>query len=82
MSGILGIYNLDGRPVEAALLERMTRFMAYRGPDDQQTWLDGPVGLGHAMLRATSESAGERQPCSLMAKFGSPPTPGSMGVAI
>ena len=65
MSGIVGIWNLDGAPVDRGLLEQMTRFMAFRGPDDQQTWLDGPVGLGHAMLRTTTESLRERQPCSL-----------------
>lgn len=65
MSGIAGIVNLDGAPVDRALLERMTRFMAYRGPDGQEVWQQGPVGFGHALLRATDESATEWQPCSL-----------------
>jgi asparagine synthase (glutamine-hydrolysing) len=65
MSGIVGIVKLDGSPVDSRLLRGMTQFMAYRGPDDQATWIDGPVGFGHTMLRTTTESAREKQPCSL-----------------
>jgi asparagine synthase (glutamine-hydrolysing) len=65
MSGILGIFNFDGAPVSPRLTGRMTEFMAFRGPDGQKTWIDGAVGLGHAMLRATDESLVERQPFSL-----------------
>jgi len=43
----------------------MTDFMAYHGPDAQKIWLNGPVGLGHAMLRTTPESDREIQPHSL-----------------
>ncbi|MSP37984.1 MAG: hypothetical protein EXR70_05790 [Deltaproteobacteria bacterium] len=45
MSGIVGIINLDGAPVDPALLQKLTGSMAYRGPDRQQTWLDGHVGF-------------------------------------
>src|SRR5215831_15661552 len=65
MSGITGMYHLDGRPVDLALLTRMTESLAYRGPDARETWTDGPVGFGHTMLRTTDESLTERQPCSL-----------------
>ena len=64
MSGIVGIVNLDGAPVDRELLRRMTDFMAYRGPDAQEIWNDGPVGFGHAMLRTTWEAETERQPLS------------------
>ena len=64
MSGIVGIVNLDGAPVDRKLLRRMTDFMAYRGPDAQEIWSDGPVGFGHAMLRTTWEAETERQPLS------------------
>ena len=49
MSGIAGIVNLDGAPVDRDLLSQMTSFMSYRGPDAQETWVDGNVGFGHAM---------------------------------
>ena len=65
MSGIVGIINLDGQPVERLLLRRLTEFLAYGGPDAQEVWTEGPVGLGHAMLRTTFESEHERQPYSL-----------------
>ncbi len=65
MSGILGIINLDGAPVDRQLLRRMTGFMAYRGPDAQEIWIDGNIGFGHTMLRTTFESEREHQPFSL-----------------
>ena len=43
----------------------MTEFLAFRGPDAQTTWTEGPVGFGHALLRTTYESKDEQQPCSL-----------------
>ena len=65
MSGIAGLVNLNGAPVDADLLRRMTAFIAFRGPDAQTTWVDGAVGFGHAMLLTTFEQARERQPHSL-----------------
>lgn len=62
MSGLAGIYHLDGRPVECAFLERMTYQVAHRGPDGSDCWVKGPIGIGHAMLRTTPESLHERQP--------------------
>lgn len=35
MCGIAGIYNIDGKPIDVALLEKMTNIVAHRGPDDQ-----------------------------------------------
>src|SRR4051812_19535812 len=68
MSGIVGIINVDGAPVDRLLLQQMTESMAFRGPDAQETWADGHVGFGHTLLRTTVESAGENQPCSLDGK--------------
>ena len=65
MSGIVGIVNLDGAPVDRHLLQQMTEAMAFRGPDAQEVWSLSSVGLGHAMLRTTHESVRERQPASL-----------------
>ena len=56
MSGIAGIVNLDGAPVDRELLSRMTKFMAFRGPDGQDTWIDGHAGFGHALLRTSREA--------------------------
>ncbi|HEY9302563.1 MAG TPA: asparagine synthetase B, partial [Phormidium sp.] len=65
MSGIVGIINRNETPINCDLLQRMTEFMSYRGPDAQQIWVDGNVGFGHTMLRTTRESLGEEQPFSL-----------------
>lgn len=65
MSGIVGIINLDGQPVDRQLLRQMTEFMTYRGPDTQEVWVDGPVGLGHALLQTTEDTLPECQPLSL-----------------
>ncbi len=65
MSGIVGIYNMDGEPVDRGLLQHMTDFMTFRGPDEQAIWLDGPVGFGHTMLRTTDEAQYEHQPFTL-----------------
>jgi asparagine synthase (glutamine-hydrolysing) len=65
MSGIVGIVQQDGAPVDRKLLRGMTEFMAFRGPDAQEIWVEGAVGFGHAMLRTTFEQAREQQPCTL-----------------
>lgn len=62
MSGIAGIYHLDGRPVDPALLHRMTDAIVHRGPDGIYHWMSGNVGIGHCMLQTTPESLHERQP--------------------
>src|SRR3972149_2874746 len=62
MSGIAGVYNLDGSPVDPALVMRMTDISAPRGPDGVGHWIDGPVGFGHIMLHTTPESLREKQP--------------------
>jgi asparagine synthase (glutamine-hydrolysing) len=62
MSGIAGIYYLDGRPVERTDVERMVDSIAHRGPDGFGVWTDGSVGLGHRMLWTTPESLHEKLP--------------------
>lgn len=64
MSGMVGFINVDGQPVDQQLLRQMTEFMADRGPDAQEVWHDGPVGLGHALLQTAEDTPPECQPCS------------------
>ncbi len=68
MSGICGIVNFDGAPVDREVLQALTSFMAFRGPDAQEVWLDGQVGFGHTMLRTTFEAEREHQPLTLDGK--------------
>lgn len=66
MSGIFGIVQRDGRPVDTADLQRMRDAMAHRGPDGSDDgsdiWLDGSAGLGQLMLCSTPESLNEPLP--------------------
>lgn len=65
MSGIISLVNLNNQPVSQSLLHRMTDYMEFRGPDARQTWHKDSVGLGHTLLRTTSEQERERQPFTL-----------------
>src|ERR1700730_6826073 len=66
MSGIAGIYFLDGRVLApsglAAAMEPMMDAIVHRGPDASNVWTKGCVGLGHQMLLTTPESLNERLP--------------------
>lgn len=62
MSGIVGIYHLDSRPIEPANLQQMVNILAHRGPDGADTWCDRGIGLGHRMLWTTPESLHEQLP--------------------
>src|SRR4051794_40716186 len=62
MSGIVGVLNLSGKPLDAVILQRMMDAGVHRGPDGARVWIDGRVGLGHLMLHTTPESLHEIQP--------------------
>lgn len=67
MSGIFGLWRLDGHPVEATDLERMSHGMELRGPDGVHTWASGSLALGHAALHTTARARPEPQPLSFPA---------------
>ncbi len=62
MCGISGFLNLDGRPAARAVVERMSRALAHRGPDGDGHWLEGPFGLGHRRLAIIDLSDAAAQP--------------------
>ena len=62
VSGLAGIYNLDGRPAESAPIAHMLQVIAHRGPDGISHYINGPISLGSALLGATPESAQELRP--------------------
>ncbi len=62
MSGIFGIFNRDGQPVEKKIVDTMLDAMSYWNPDDKGVWINGPVALGHTMLWNTPESKYEHLP--------------------
>jgi asparagine synthase (glutamine-hydrolysing) len=69
LSGIVGIYDRNGAPVDRALLRALAHFLSYRGPDWRDTWSSGAIGFGHTLLRTTRESQLERQPANLDDRF-------------
>ena len=62
MSAIFGIFRFDGAEVLARDLERMGNTLAYRGPDGRKAVVDGPVGLGHGLMRVNRDDTFETQP--------------------
>jgi len=64
MCGICGQYNyLEGSPVVRESIERMTRSLVHRGPDDEGVYISGPVGLGFRRL-SIIDLQGGHQPMS------------------
>jgi asparagine synthase (glutamine-hydrolysing) len=68
MCGITGIFNRNSEPVSSALLERMNRTIAHRGPDGEGVWTEGSIGLGHRRLAIIDLSPMGHQP--MMSKDG------------
>jgi asparagine synthase (glutamine-hydrolysing) len=63
MSGISGIWNVDGRPLESAHLSLLSAQLKHRGLDGYSFWISGSVGLSCQLTRNAPESASEVQPC-------------------
>ena len=64
MCGIAGIWQLDGRPVERATVERFIGALAHRGPDGEGVLIDdqGRLALAHRRLAILDLSAAGHQP--------------------
>ena len=69
MSGFVCIMHGDNAPIERALLQSLTDFLAFRGPDAQNIWMDHSMGMGHTLLRTTHESKNEHQPLGLDERY-------------
>jgi asparagine synthase (glutamine-hydrolysing) len=62
MSAIFGILRFDAGKVSARDMERMGNVLAHRGPDGRKIVAEGPVGLGHCLMRVNYEDRFEAQP--------------------
>ncbi len=62
MSGIFGMFNLEGKPVNPRIIHRMKAALSHLGEDDSGVWCQESVGLGHVMLHITPESLHEKIP--------------------
>jgi asparagine synthase (glutamine-hydrolysing) len=64
MCGIAGILHRSReRPVDREAILAMMTALAHRGPDDEGTYFDGAIGLGHRRLAIIDLKSG-RQPMS------------------
>ncbi len=66
MCGFAGILDFSGAPVpeRSAILERMTRTLVHRGPDDEGYFTDEFVGLGHRRLSIIDLETGRQPMCN------------------
>lgn len=62
MCGLAGLLYADDRPVDPALLDRMTDTLAHRGPDSRGIWHAPGIGLGHRRLAIRDLSPCGAQP--------------------
>ncbi|HKV48666.1 MAG TPA: asparagine synthase-related protein, partial [Candidatus Acidoferrales bacterium] len=62
MSGFVALFQRNGAPIDRGLLNALTSFLSFRGPDALEIWSSGPIGLGHTLLRTSRSNAKERQP--------------------
>jgi hypothetical protein len=66
MSGIVGIWNLNGSPVNKLELDHFTDALAHRGPDGMGTYIDPDLEpcLGHRRLSILDLMDSGHQPMS------------------
>ena len=62
MCGVCGVAHPDKRPVDRAVLDRMTDSLAHRGPDGRGVWTGTGAGLGHRRLAILDLSPAGAQP--------------------
>jgi asparagine synthase (glutamine-hydrolysing) len=62
MSVQAGSWNLDGRPCDRELLANISRYTSNYGPDGEETYFDGSIGMLYRPLHTNQESRVERQP--------------------
>jgi asparagine synthase (glutamine-hydrolysing) len=71
MCGLAGMYNFRSlAPADRATVERMTRILIHRGPDDEGFYFQHALGLGHRRLSILDLSERGRQPmCTADGRF-------------
>jgi asparagine synthase (glutamine-hydrolysing) len=62
MCGIVGVFNLDGKPFMLPDLVRMAEQISHRGPDDEGFFLQDNIALGHKRLSILDTSSMGAQP--------------------
>src|SRR5688572_32441985 len=62
MCGLVAMLGLHGRPADGAVIKRMARSIAHRGPDDSGLYLNHQVGFGFRRLSILDLSPAGHQP--------------------
>ncbi|MCK6615339.1 MAG: asparagine synthase (glutamine-hydrolyzing) [Ignavibacteriaceae bacterium] len=62
MCGIAGRINLSNKPVFKDDIQRMLDMIKHRGPDDEGTFIENNIGLGHVRLSILDLSYAGHQP--------------------
>jgi len=62
MSGIVGLWNPDGRPAVLEEILRMSDAISHRGPNGRTRLVDGPIALGYLHLEVRSKPLPVVQP--------------------
>ena len=62
MSGLVGVWHSDDRPIDRGLVAALASTIAHRGADHVGIWTAHGIGLACRMRRVTPESAAESQP--------------------
>lgn len=65
MCGICGIYNFNSdNNVDSSLIQQMIKVIKHRGPDDEGTYINKNIGLGHCRLSTIDLIKGHQPICS------------------
>lgn len=62
MSGIVGLWNPDGRQIAREEIASMVAAISHRGPDETRTFIDGPAALGYLHLETRTKPLPVVQP--------------------
>jgi asparagine synthase (glutamine-hydrolysing) len=62
VSGVLGLMRFDGDHVRRSGIARAIGALRSYGPDRSSIYIEGSVGLGHALMRLTPEDSFDNQP--------------------
>ena len=65
MCGIAGIFHADPEtPVRSELVQRMVAVLRHRGPDDEGSYVRGPIGLAVRRLEIVDPAGGAQPLCN------------------
>jgi len=62
MCGIVGVFNLDGKPFPLSQIKKMGNKIAHRGPDGEGFYVSEGIALAHKRLAILDTSARGNQP--------------------